>query len=55
MNSKSVLIEEKPFSGQDLVRANKLVEEIRKAKKDPEFFEAAKEFYKHHTGKELKI
>ena len=44
---------EKPYSKDDLAKARKLVTDIKKAKKDPEFIKAAKQFYKQHTGKNL--
>ena len=43
----------RPYSKGDLVKARKLVADIKKAKKDPSFVEAAKQFYKQHTGKSL--
>ena len=46
---------EKPYSKANVVSVKKIVAMIKEAKKDPEFIEAAKEFYRYHTGKELKI
>ena len=46
---------EKPFSKPRFVSVKKIVAMIREAKKDPEFIEAAREFYKYHTGRDLKL
>ncbi|HZX20466.1 MAG TPA: hypothetical protein VFF13_05620 [archaeon] len=54
MYSKTETIEKKQ-SKRNSAEAGKIIAMIKKAKKDPEVIAAAKEFYKHHTGKELKI
>lgn len=46
---------EKPFSKVKVVSSKKIVAMIKEAKKEPEVILAAKEFYRYHTGKELKI
>ncbi|VVB98989.1 Uncharacterised protein [uncultured archaeon] len=42
-------------SNAKAAKLKRLLSEIKGAKMDPSFIEAAREFYKYHTGKELEI
>ena len=56
MSQKTVTLEkEGHYSEKDLVKAKKLVKEIEESMKDPKYKQAAKEFIKFHTGKNLRI
>ena len=49
MLSKTIAVE-KPYSKADVAKAKKLVEEVREAKKNPEFSAFLREFINYHTG-----
>lgn len=54
MKQKTVFAEEEMFySNKDLADAKRLVKEIEEAMKDSEYRQAAKEFVKYHTGRNL--
>lgn len=56
MKARSILVQEEfHYSQKDVERAARLVERAKKNSKDPQYIKAAKEFYKYHTGKSLKI
>lgn len=56
MSQKTMIIEaENNYSKKDLVKAKKLVKEIGESMKDPKYRQAAREFVKFHTGKDLRV